>query len=114
MSFIEKLKWFWDPRTDEQKEYDKWDSETPLQKRIQDLNVYFKDRDTPVTVTFIREDINFEMGNMRWASDQDMFNVALQRFFSDCALQGITIDSVWYSPETIERIEPGEHVLEDL
>lgn len=43
MGILDTLKWLWDPRTDRQKEYERWDNETPLQRRTQKLKVVTKD-----------------------------------------------------------------------
>lgn len=115
MSFIKKLKWFWDPRTDEDRAYAKWNQETPLQRRTQTLDVYIKNRETPITVTYSQEDIQTGgMGKLRWASNENTFDLFLKEWLSNRGSQGITIDSVWYSPESIERIELGKQTVEDL
>jgi hypothetical protein len=115
MSFVEKLKWFWDPRTDEDKQYAKWDQETPLQRRIQKLDVYIKNRETPFTISYSEEDIKTgSIGALRFASNKDTFDSSLKEWLGNRGSRGITIDSVWYSPESIERIELGEQRLENL
>ena len=114
MGILDTLKWLWDPRTDEQKEYEQWDSETPLQKRTQKLRVIVKGENGKLThrIEYSLEDWKTGMGTMRWASDEQTFEHFLNEWIADRATQGIRIDSVWYSPETIERIELGEQKLE--
>jgi len=56
MSFIEKMKWFWDPRTDEDKAYDEWDAKTPLQKRTQKFFVYIHNCEDPFELSYSESD----------------------------------------------------------
>lgn len=42
------------------------------------------------------------------------FDSLLKEWLGNCGSRGITIESVWYSPKSIERIELGERVLERL
>lgn len=114
MSFIEKLKWFWDPRTDEEKAYAKWNQETPLRCRTQQLTVYIKNIETPATVLYSRKDWQSSLGTMRWASNEETFDSLLKEWLGHRGSRGITIDSVWHSPKSIERIELGEQIVEDL
>lgn len=114
MSFIEKLKWFWDPRSDSEKAYAKWDQETPLQRRTQKLSVYIKNSETPITVTYSQKDWESGLGTVRWASNENTFNSFLKEWLGNRGSRGIKIDSVWYSPESIERIELGEQIVEEI
>jgi len=114
MKLFEKLQWFWDPRSDNEKAYAKWDSETPLQRRTQKLNVHIKSSSTPIAISYSREDWASGLGNLRWASNKDTFDSFLKEWLANRGSKGITIDSVWYSPESIERIELGEQIVEAI
>lgn len=114
MSFIETLKYLWDPRSDNKKAYDKWDQETPLQRRTQKLNVYIKNQETPITITYSQKDQESGFGTLRWASNEDTFDSFLKEWLGNRGSRGITIDWVWYSPDSIERIELGEQIVEAI
>lgn len=114
MSFIEKLKWLWDPRTEDDKAYAKWNAETPLQCRTQRLRVYIQGEAEPILTDYVQEDWEQEGYTMRWATSDTSFNRHLTDWLARRGTNGIKIDNVWYSPESIVRIELGESVLEDL
>jgi len=54
------------------------------------------------------------LGILRWAGNKDAFDSFLKEWLGNRGSRGITIDSVWYSPESIERIELGKQIVEDL
>lgn len=114
MKMLETLKWLWDPRSDEQKAYAKWEQETPLQRRTQELVIYIRDREEPFRCDYKQED--FQSGDWSWrrASSVSVFNGYLNDWLNDRGSKGIRIDDVWYSPEVIERIELGKSVLEPI
>lgn len=114
MGLFSALKWIWDPRTEEDKIYDDWDKKTPLQIREQTLFVFIKDLKEPLVVTFSRKDWNGGFGTMRWASDKKTFDSLLAEWIGDRGHLGIHIDSVWYSPKNIERIELGDSELKPI
>lgn len=113
MSFIEKLKWLWDTRTDEEKDYDDWNHHAPLMTRSQQLNVYIKNEKSPRVITFKRKDFVGGFGIIRVASDESLFNDVLGNWIKECFVNGIRIKSVWYGPESILRIELGEQTLKE-
>jgi hypothetical protein len=114
MSLIEKLKNFWDPRTDKEKAYDEWDRVTPMQKRTQTLRVYVRDRQEPFTVKYTLKDWRWSGEIMRRASDKQTFNRCLSDWIEDRGTKGIRDGAVWYSPESILRIELGEQTVEAI
>lgn len=115
MKIIDTIKWLWDPRTEKEKAYDKWNRETPLQRREQKIAIYIKNREEPI-ITTVRV-VDFETGGsgtLRYASSENCFNTMVNEWLDNRAKNGIRIDSVWYSPETILRIELGESKLEAI
>jgi hypothetical protein len=114
MSLIEKLKNFLDTRDDKEKAYDEWNRVTPMQKRTQTLMVYVRDREEPFTVTYTLKDWLWHGDKMRRASDKQTFNIYLSDWIEERGAKGIRDGSVWYSPESILRIELGEQTVEPL
>jgi hypothetical protein len=114
MSLIEKLKNFWDTRTDKEKAYDEWNRATPMQKRSQKMLVYVRDLEEPFTVTYTLKDWYLYGDKMRRASDKKTFNRYLSDWIEERGAKGIRDGSVWYSPESILRIELGEQTVEPL
>jgi hypothetical protein len=114
MSLIEKLKNFLDTRDDKEKAYDEWDRVTPMQKRTQMLRVYVRDREEPFTVKYTLKDWYWSGEIMRRASDKQTFNRYLSDWIEDRGTKGIRDDAVWYSPESILRIELGEQTVEAI
>ena len=114
MGIVSMLKWFWDPRTDEQKAYDKWDQETPLQRRTQRLRIYIQGEVEPILTDYVREDWEWAGDIMRSATSDTSFNGQLTDWIARRGTRGIKIDNVWYSPESIVRIELGEQTLEAI
>lgn len=110
MRIMEKLKRVWDPHTDEDKAYQKWDRKTPRQRREQKLAVHIKDHEEPLIVRYIQED-----DRVRWASNKGTFDSYLNSWLTERGSRGIRLGSVWYSPEVILRIElVGESKLEEI
>lgn len=114
MNIIEKLKWAWDPRTEEEKLAQKIEKATPLQCRTQHLKVYISGTQDPYEMTFSKKDQNFgSMGTLRLAG-KESFKGFLNEWLDARGHKGIRIGSVWYSPESIERIELGDQTVENI
>ena len=110
MGLFATLKWLWDPRDDAQKAYDAWDETTPLQRHTQHLLIYIKDLRPPFERTITFEDYNIGgLGNIR-VDAEDKVN----EWLAKCGTNGIKIDSVWYAPEQILRIELGKLETTDI
>ena len=110
MGLIDTLKWLWDPREPEQKAYDAWDAVTPLQRHTQHLQIYIKGQAEPFARILEYQDKNYgSLGN--WRIDLDD---RVSEWLGRCGTKGVQIDSVWYSPDQIERIELGEKTVEPI
>lgn len=114
MGIVEKLLWIWNPQTQEQKDYAKWDKSAPHQQRTQKLLVYIKDIDDPLVYDYVVKDWAIGKENFRWASVERNFNIHIKHWIEERACEGIFIDDVWYGPESILRIELDKQTLEDL
>ena len=110
MGLFDTLKWLWDPREPEQRAYDAWDKQTPLQRHIQHLQIYIKGQAEPFARILEYQDQNYgSLGN--WRIDLDD---RVSEWLGRCGTKGVQIDSVWYSPDQIERIEIGEKIIEPI
>lgn len=110
MSIVDTLKWMWDPRDKDEKEYDSWDTATPLKRHTQIMNVYIKNIEQPFNRMLEYEDRHIgSFGNLRVDLNDEVSKWLAQR-----GTKGIRIDTVWYSPEMIERIELVDTLVEDI
>jgi hypothetical protein len=110
MGLFDTLKWLWDPREPEQKAYDAWDKATPLQRHRQTLLIYIKGQSEPFVRILEYEDVSVgDLGN--WRVDLDD---KVRGWLGRRGTKGVQIDSVWYSPDQIERIEIGEKTVEPI
>lgn len=108
------LKWLWDPRSDQEKAHEEWEKTAPMMRRTQKLTVHIKNME-PFNIFFSRTDIDYkDFGTQRWASEKDIFEDQLRKYLGNRGTKGIQIDSVWFSPEVIERIELGEQTVEEI
>jgi hypothetical protein len=105
MGLVDTLKWLWDPRTDEQKRYET----DPLRRYTQHLTVYIKGVGKPFERYIEFEDSNFGDWYIRVDLDDD-----IREWLNNRAKKGIKVDDVWYPPDMIERIELGEHTVEEI
>ncbi len=105
MGLVDTLKWLWDPRTDEQKRYET----DPLRRYTQYLKVYIKGIDAPFERCIEFEDTKYGDWYFRANLDYDV-----REWLNDRATKGIKLSSVWYAPDMIERIELGEHTVEEI
>lgn len=83
-------------------------------RRIQHLKVYIRGYDKPFDRIYEVGDCCSGGFNFSWASDEAIFNSLLDEYLSNRAKQGILMGRIWYSPESIERIEIGESKLETI
>lgn len=110
MGIIDTLKWIWDPRDPDKKEYDAWDRATPLQRHTQTLTIYIKGQETPFVRVLEYEDRNLgDLGN--WRVDLDS---RVREWLGRRGTKGIQLDNVWYAPDQISRIELGEKTVEPI
>lgn len=110
MGLFDTLKWLWDPREPEQRAYDAWDKQTPLQRHTQYLKIYIKGRAEPFEQKLEYEDCNLgDLGN--WRIDLDD---KVKEWLEKRGTRGVRIDNIWYAPEQIERIEIGEKTVEPI
>lgn len=109
MSLIEKLKWFWNPQTEEEKAYET----DPLRRRNQFMKVYVKGLDNPFVKVYSQEDVKVNDWVFRDANENS-FNSDLNDWLAKRGSNGIRIDNVWYAPESIDRIELGQQTVEEL
>ena len=114
MKLLEALNNFLNPQDDQEKAYNLWNAKTPLQRRVQRLRVYIQGESEPILTDYILKDREFSVGKMRWASNEDKFNRMLRDWLKSRGTKGIQIDNIWYSPESIVRIELGEKKLGPL
>jgi hypothetical protein len=105
MSIIEKLKWFWDPRTEEEKRY----KADPLRRYTQEVRVFVNNIEEPFERVLEFEDQEISGWIFRANFKRDMRDWLNRR-----GEKGIRIDDVWYPPAMIERIELGEHTAEEI
>jgi len=105
MSIIEKLKWLWDPRTEEEKRYET----DPLRCYTQEVRVFINNIETPFERVLEFEDREISDWILRVDFDYDMRDWLNRR-----GEKGIRIDDVWYPPAMIERIELGKHTVEEI
>jgi hypothetical protein len=52
--------------------------------------------------------------DVSWGTNKQTFNRYLSDWIEDRGTKGIRDDAVWYSPESILRIEMGESQLEEI
>jgi hypothetical protein len=110
MNLIKTLKWLWDPRTEEEKAYDAWNAATPLRLHTQTVMVYIKNTEKPFVRVLEFKEFEFgSMGKWRVNLDERVADWIAFRFTN-----GIGINSVWYAPNQIERIELGEKTVEPI
>ena len=114
MGIVNTLKWLWDTRTEDERAYSKWSKQAPLQRRTQQIFVYIKDREEPLSCNVVDTDVRTSDWTYRRASNENIFNDYLNDWLGERVSKGIRIDNVWYSPETIVRIEMGESRLEAI
>lgn len=105
MSIIEKLKWFWDPRTEEEKRY----KADPLRRYTQEVRVFINDVEAPFERVLEFEDEDISGWIFRVDFEKDMHNWLNRR-----GDKGVLIDDIWYPPAMIERIELGKHTVEEI
>ena len=105
MSLIEKLKWFWNPRTEEEKRYET----DPLRRYTQEVRVFINDIEVPFERVLEFEDQEISGWYFRVNLEDDVRDWLNKR-----VEKGIRIDNVWYPPAMIERIELGEHTVEEI
>jgi len=105
MSLIEKLKWFWDPRTEEEKSY----KTDPLRRYTQEVRVFINDIEAPFERVLEFEDQEIRGWYFRVNLEDDV-----QDWLNKRSEKGIRIDNVWYPPAMIERIELGGQTVEEI
>lgn len=103
MSFIDTLKWMWDPRTEDEKRYET----DPLRRYTQNFRIYIKGVEQSIDCSISLKDV--EINGWVWRVDLDQ---EVRDWLNKRAVKGVRIDDVWYPPEQILRIEIGEHTVE--
>src|SRR6056297_1381696 len=105
MGIINTLKWLWDPRTEEEKRYET----DPLRYYTQEVRVFINNIETPFERVLEFEDREISDWILRVNLEDDVRDWLNKR-----GEKGIRIDNVWYPPAMIERIELGEHTVEEI
>jgi len=105
MSFIEKLKWIWDPRTDEEKRH----VTDPLRRYTQEFRVFVNNIEEPFERVLEFEDKEYNGWYLRVDLEEDV-----RKWLDRRGEKGVRIDDVWYPPAMIKRIELGKHTVEEI
>ena len=114
MSLWEKLKWMWDPRTDEEKAYAEWNRVTPIQKRTVTLYVAIEGKSTDLQMRYTVKDEYLGDDVVRWATDDSLFRSRLKDYLQDIPEKGLMAGKYWYAPKTISKVFVGETELTPL
>lgn len=103
MSFIETVKWLWDPRTEEEKMCE----DGPFRRYTQEFLIFIKGIASPHIHQYIVQDM--ECGPIDIRVD---INHNIQKWLENRANLGVRVKDTWYPPEQIERIEIGKQTVE--
>ena len=114
MSLWEKLKWMWDPRTEEEKAYAEWNRVTPLQKRSVTLYISIAGKSASLEMRYTLKDEYLGDDIVRWATDDSLFRSRLKDYLQDIPEKGLMVGNYWYSPKMISKVFVGEKELTPL
>lgn len=105
MGIVDTLKWLWDPRTEEEKRYET----DPLLRYTQEVRVFIVGIEKP-----FERVLNYQDGELNGFLFRVDFDLKVRNWLDRRGEKGIKLDDVWYPPAMIERIELGEHTVEEI